>query len=249
MKKLTLLTIASAILTLVSYHANAQFKKGTWMLGTTVGSSAYSSANSDYNYDAGELRSTGTSTFTFSVGPQTGIFLSPRLVLGATPAFNISTSHATNNITNTNNTTSATTTNTTTTTVSLGPFIRYYFSGLSSTTWFYGQVNGAIGSGSGTTTGNSTSTNSVGSTNGKVSDILTWNAGASIGMTHFFYRRIGMDIAIGYNYSHVRNYDLNSTNSTNKTSGTVTETTNNYTLNTATNGITLGVGFHWFLKG
>jgi len=58
-----------------------------------------------------------------------------------------------------------------------------------------------------------------------------------------------MDLAIGYNYSHVRNYDLNNTSSTNKTSGRVTETANNYTLNTAANGVTFGVGFHWFLKG
>jgi hypothetical protein len=249
MKKITVLAIASAILTCTAFNASAQFAKGTFMLGTTIGTTGYSSANSDYNYDAGELRNAGTNTFTFSVGPQIGIFLSPRLVLGATPAFSINTSHATNNITNTNNTSSATTTNTTTTTVSLGPFMRYYFSNLSTTNWFYGQINGAAGSGSGTSTGTSTSSSAVGSTNGKVSDIFTWNAGGSIGMTHFFYRRIGMDVAIGFNHSHVHNYDTNNTNSTNKTSGNVSESTNNYTLNTDTNGVTFGVGFHWFLKG
>jgi hypothetical protein len=249
MKRSILMSFASGFLTLVTLHSQAQFKKGTVMLGTTIGSTGYSSANSDYDYDAGELRSTGTNTFTFSIGPQIGVFLSPRLVLGATPAFNITTSHATNNITNTNNTFSASTTNTTTTTVSLGPFMRYYFTNLASNNWFYGQINGAVGSGGGTTTANNSSSTTVGSTNGKVSDILTWNAGASIGMTHFFYKRIGMDLAIGYNYSHVRNYDLNNTSSTNKTSGRVTETANNYTLNTATNGVTFGVGFHWFLKG
>jgi hypothetical protein len=240
---------AAILLTLVTLHSNAQFKKGTLMLGTTIGSTGYSSATSDYDYDAGEQRSAGTKTFTFSVGPQIGVFLTPRFVLGATPAFSISTSHATNNINNTNNSSSASNTNTTTTTISLGPFMRYYFTNLASNNWFYGQVNGAVGSGSGTTTGNTASTTSLSSTNGKVSDILTWNAGASIGMTHFFYRRIGMDVAVGYNYSHVHNYDLNNTNSTNKTSGNITQTTNNYILNTATNGVTLGIGFHWFLRG
>ena len=68
-------------------------------------------------------------------------------------------------------------------------------------------------------------------------------------MTHFFYKRIGMDVAIGFNHSHVHNYDTNNTNLTNKTTGNVTESTNNYTLNTGTNGVTFGVGFHWFLKG
>ena len=111
------------------------------------------------------------------------------------------------------------------------------------------QLNGAVGTGSGSTTGDSYTETSTGNTNGKVSDILTWNAGASIGLTHFFYKRIGMDFALGYNYSHVHNYDINNTYSTNKTSGTVTTGANNYTLNTATNGATLGLGFHWFLKG
>jgi hypothetical protein len=249
MKTTMLLAFATGLLTFASLDSDAQFKKGTIMLGTTIGSTGYSSANSDYSYEPGELRSTGTNTFTFNIGPQVGVFITPRLVLGATPAFNISTSHATNDITNANNTTSSSTTNTTTTTVTLGPFMRYYFTNLASSNWFYGQINGAIGSGSGTTTGNNSSNTVVGSTNGKVTDILTWNTGASIGMTHFFYKRIGMDIAVGYNYSHVHNHDLNNTSSTNKASGNISETTNNYVLNTSTNGVTLGVGFHWFLKG
>ncbi len=234
---------------LLSPHVHAQFSKGTMMLGTTIGSTGYSSANSDYGYDAGTLKNTGTNTFTFSVGPQIGFFLSPHFVLGATPAFNISTSHATSSTANTNNTSSGSTTNTTTTTVSLGPFMRYYFAGMPGSNWFYAQINGAAGTGSGTTTGNSYSNTSTGSTDGKVSNIFTWNAGASIGLTHFFYKRIGMDFALGYSYSHVHNYDTNNSNSVSKTSGTVSESANNYTLNTATNGVTLGLGFHWFLKG
>ena len=42
--------------------AKAQFNKGTLMLGTTIGSTAYSSANSDYDYVNGEVRNTGTKT-------------------------------------------------------------------------------------------------------------------------------------------------------------------------------------------
>lgn len=249
MKKITLITFVAGCLILTALHSSAQFVRGTIMLGTTVGTTGYSSATSNYDYDAGELRNTGTNTFTFSIGPQVGVFLSPRMVLGATPAFSISTSHATNDIHNTNNNSSAAITNTTTSTVSLGPYIRYYFTNLNSSNWFYSQLNGSVGSGSGTSTGNTASNTSVSSTNGKVSDIFTWNAGGSIGMTHFFYKRIGMDIALGYIYSHVHNYDMNNTNSTNKASGVVTQTANNYMLNTATNGVTLGVGFHWFLKG
>jgi Outer membrane protein beta-barrel domain len=249
MGKLMRTVYAIAMISLLSIHANAQFKKGTIMLGTTVGTTGYSSAGSDYNYDAGELRSAGNNTFTFSIGPQVGVFLSPRLVLGATPAFTISSSHATNHITNPNSTISATTTHTMTTTVTLGPYVRYYFTSLTGDNWFYGQINASIGSGGGSTSGTSNTTTTTGNTSGTVSDILTWNAGASIGMTHFFYKRIGMDIAVGYNYSHVHNYDVNNTSTINNTSGKITVTSNNYALNTATNGVTLGVGFHWFLKG
>jgi hypothetical protein len=247
MKKLSMLVFASGLL--CSLQTNAQFIKGTIMLGTTVGTTGYSSANSDYSYDVGTLRNTGTNTFTFSIGPQIGVFLSPRLVLGATPAFNITTSHVNNTTTNTNNTVTGSTTSTTTTTVSLGPYMRYYFANITGSNWFYGQINGAVGTGGGNSSGNSFTNNATGNTSGKVSNILTWNAGASLGLTHFFYKRIGMDVALGYNYSHVHNYDINNTYSTNKASGLITSTTNNYTLNTSTNGVTLGVGFHWFLKG
>ena len=248
MKKL-LKAIACICLVLLTIKSNAQFTKGTMMLGTTIGSAGYSSAGSDYNYDAGELRNTKTNAFTFSVGPQIGFFLSPRLVAGATPSFNISTSHATSNINNTNNTFSNTTTNTTTTTVSIGPFMRYYISNLKTNNWFYVQVNGAAGTGTGTSDGSSNSSTSTGSTNGKVSDIFTWNAGGSIGLTHFFYKRIGMDVALGYNHSYVHNYDINNSSTANKTSGNITTSANNYVLNTNTNGVTMSVGFHWFLKG
>jgi hypothetical protein len=247
MKKLFLLTFTAVAF--FSANTKAQFSKGTIMLGTTIGSTGYSSANSDYGYDVGTVKNTGTNTFTFSVGPQVGVFLSPHLVFGVTPAFSISTSHVNSTTMNTNNTSSGSTTSTTTMTVTLGPFLRYYLVGLSANNWLYGQINGAVGTGSGTSSGTSYNTTTTGNTNGKISNIFTWNSGASFGLTHFFYKRIGMDVALGYNYSHVHNYDTNNSYSTNTTSGKITSSPNNYTLNTATNGVTLAVGFHWFLRG
>ena len=205
MKKLTIMTLAAGLL--ICMNAKAQFSRGTIMLGTTIGTTGYSSANSDYGYDVGTIKSTGTNTFTFSVGPQIGFFLNPHLVLGATPAFSISNSRVTSNTTNTNSTTSGSTSNTTTTTVSLGPFVRYYLSGLTGRNWFYVQVNGAAGTGSGTNSGTTYAQTTHGNSNGKVGNIFTWNSGASVGLTHFFDRRIGMDVALGYSYSHVHNYD------------------------------------------
>jgi hypothetical protein len=245
MKKIGILMPAFCIL--LALQTKAQFPKGTIMLGTTIGSTAYSSANSDYSYDNGSAKTTGTNTYTFSLGPQVGVFISSHLVLGGTLAYSLSTSHASSSTTNTNNSTSGSNSNTTTTTASIGPLLRYYFAELPGKNWFYWQANGAVGTGSGTSSGDSYTATSTASTDGKISNICTWNAGTSIGMTHFFYQRIGLDVSLGYNYSHNHNYNVNNTNTTNKNTGNLVTSTNNYNLDTGTNGITLGVGFHWFL--
>jgi len=229
--------------------ASAQFSKGTVMLGTTIGTTGYSSANSNYNYDAGNSRSTGTQTFTLSAGPQIGVFLTQHLVLGATPSFNLSTSHASTTNTGTTGTQTGSTTTTTTTTVSIGPFLRDYFAMVPGNNWFYAQVNSSVGAGSGSSSGNSYTSTSTGSTNGKVSSIFNWNAGASLGLTHFFYKRIGMDVSLGYLYSHAHNYNVNNTITTTKATGSISQSASDYTLNTGTNSVTFGVGFHWFMKG
>ena len=230
-----------------SNQAKAQFKPGTVMLGTTVGSIGYSDANSDYGYDIGGSRSTGTKTFTFSMGPQVGVFVTPNLIFGGN--LNYSINHSTANTTNTSATSALTGSKTTTTTntFSIGPLVRYYFAGLTGKNWFYGQVSGAVGTGTGTSSGSSYSTTTTTSTSGKVDGIFNWNAGASVGMTHFFYKRIGMDFAIGYNYSHAHSNNDNNTTTTKTTGGTTSAAANNYSLNTGTNGLTLSVGFHWFI--
>lgn len=227
----------------------AQFTKGTVMLGTTIGTTGFSSANSDYSYDAGNARSTGTHTFTLSVGPQVGVFLTHHLVFGATPSLNLSSSHVSTTNTATTGTQTGSTTTTTTTTVSVGPFLRDYFAMVPGNNWFYVQVNGSVGSGSGSSSGSSYTTSNTASTTGSVSGIFNWNAGGSLGLTHFFYKRIGMDVALGYLYSHAHNYNVNNTVTTAKNTGSTSQSANNYTLSTGTNGVTFGVGFHWFMKG
>jgi hypothetical protein len=246
MKKAILVT--SVAFLCIVLDSQAQFKPGTLMVGTTIGTSSFSSANSDYSYDDGAAKSTDTKTYAFSLGPQVGIFLTPNFVVGGTFSFSINNSKVNSTTDNTNSTVSGTSTNTTTSTVSLGPFMRYYFAGLPGKNWFYMQVNGAAGTGSGgNSSGTTYSSTTTGTTSGSVSNIMTWNAGGSLGMTHFFYKRIGMDIALGYTYSHTHNYDQNTTNTVTTATGKMTTSTNNYTLNTGTNGVTFGVGFHWFL--
>jgi hypothetical protein len=234
---------------LFALETPAQFSKGTVMLGTTIGTTGYSSANSDYSYDAGNSRSTGTKTYTLSAGPQIGVFLTQHLVLGATPSLNVSTSHVNTTNTATTGTQTGSMTTTTTTTLSIGPFLRDYFAMVPGNNWFYAQINGSVGSGSGSSSGNSYTSTSTGNTNGKVSSIFNWNAGASLGMTHFFYKRIGVDVALGYLYSHAHNYNVNNTITTTRATGNISQSSSDYTLNTGTNGVTFGVGFHWFMKG
>jgi hypothetical protein len=228
-------------------NSQAQFKRGTLMMGTTIGSTAFSSASSDYGYDDGESRTTDTKTYTLNLGPQIGVFLTPNFVVGGTFSFGLTNSQANTSTLLTNATTTGSKTNTMTSTVSIGPFLRYYFAGLPDRNWFYMQVNGAAGTGSGSNSGNSFTSTTTATTDGSVSSIMTWNAGGSFGLTHFFYKHIGMDIAVGYSYSHTHNYNVNNTNTTNTSTDKLTTSTNNYTLNTGTNGVTLGVGFHWFL--
>jgi hypothetical protein len=237
----------TAIALLFTQPAKAQFKPGTLMVGTTVGSIGYSSANSDYAYDVGTARSTGTNTFTFSTGPQIGVFLTPNLVFGGSLSYTLSHSAATTTNTSAANVVTGSKTTTTTNTVSVGPLLRYYFAGLKSTNWFYGQINGAVGSGTGSSSGTSYTTTTTGSSTGKTNGIFNWNAGASVGMTHFFYKRIGMDFSIGYTYSHAHSDNNNITYTTKTSNSEITSSTNNYSLNTGTNGVTLGVGFHLFL--
>jgi hypothetical protein len=245
MRKFKILMPALCILCVL--QSKAQFSRGTIMLGTTIGSTAYLSSTSNYNYDNGSEKSNGTNTYTFSMGPQVGVFLTPHFVLGASLSYNLSTSHATSTTTSPGNSPSGSTTNSSTSTVTAGPLLRYYFAGLPFKNWFYLQANGTLGTGSGSSSGTSYNSTTTGTTSGSVTNIFTWNAGSSVGMTHFFYKHIGMDIALGYNYSHSHNYNINNTNTVNKTTGNMATSANNYSLNTGTGAVTLGVGFHWFI--
>ncbi len=227
--------------------AKAQFKPGTLFVATTLGTLGYSSANSDYGYDVGTAKSTGTKTVTFSAGPQIGVFLTPKLIFGGSLSYSLN--HSSTNTTNTSatNTITGSKSTTTTNTVSLGPLLRYYFTSLSARNAFYGQVNGAAGTGTGSSSGSSDATTADGSSTGKITGIFNWNAGASVGMTHFFSKKIGMDFAVGYSLSHTHSDNNNITYTTKLSNGTITSATNNYSLNTTTNGVTLGLGFHLFI--
>ena len=80
--------------------------------------------------------------------------------------------------------------------------------------------------------------------NGTIAGIFTWNAGGSIGLTHFFNDTVGMDIALGYSYTS----NTSKVNTTANATEIVTSTSNNYRETLLTGGVTIGFGFHWFLN-
>jgi hypothetical protein len=247
MKKTNNLLSVIAIMFISVITAHAQVKPGTIMIGTSIGSTAYSSANSDYSYEIGGTRHTATNTYSFSAGPQIGVFISSRLVLGGNLSVSYSNSSSTTKNISATQVQTGSGSSSNSLTVNLGPFARYYFSNLHANNWFYAQVNGTAGTGSGNTTGSSNNTGTTSVSNGKTSNIFNWNTGASLGMTHLFYHRIAMDFALGYNYSHQMSQNNNNTVTTNKTTGALSNSTNNYSLTSASNGISASIGFHFFL--
>lgn len=242
-KGITLLT--GSLLTF-AFHVSAQFKPGTLMLGSSFGTTTYTSGNSDYTYDNGNTRSISNKAYSLTAGPQLGVFVSPNLIIGGTISVTATdnrsnTSTVTSGVPGTNNAHS------TNYTVGFGPFIRVYFANQPANNLFYMQIHGSLATGSGTSSGDGSSPASTYHSTGSVSNILNWNAGGSLGITHFFNEHVGMDIAAGYLYSRSQSDNANSTRTVNATNGNITTSTNNYKLVNPANGINFTLGFHWFL--
>jgi hypothetical protein len=234
--------------TLLAFNANAQFERGTIMLGANIGSGAFTSANSDYVYDNASTRSTKTTGYSFSGGPQLGVFIGRNVAVGGTFSYTVSDNTTNTTLMATTGTSGGKTTSTNYT-VNFGPFVRCYFANHPARNLLYLQAGARLGTGYGNSSGNGYSPTTTYNTTGSQSNINTWDASGTLGLTHFFYRHIGMDFYGGYTYSHSRSDNANATNTMKDSNGVVTTSTNNYSLATATSGITLGVTFHWFLEG
>ncbi len=178
-----------------------------------------------------------------SAGPQAGVFLSNHFLLGGMLGYNI-TSRKTD-VTTSSSIHAPVTANTKTTsyTLNIGPVMRYYFYNKLSKNLFYLQASGTVGTGNGTSSGNGINVNSTYVSDGKVSNIFTWNAGGGIGLTHFFNKTVGMDIGLGYGYTSTSNKNVANTLTTSKTTDNTVSTDNNYKETLKTNGITTGCWF------
>jgi hypothetical protein len=216
------------------------------MVGSTLGSTTYTDGTSNYAFDNGNSRTVSNKAWSLTAGPQLGVFVSPNVVIGGTLSVS-----ATNTRANTTNLTSGVQstngTNNTNYTLGFGPFMRIYFANQPANNLFYMQLHGSLAAGSGNSSGNGASPTSTSQTTGSVSNVFNWNAGGILGITHFFTPHIGMDIGVGYVYTHSQSDNNNSTQTVITSTGKTTTTTNNYKLTTPSNGIDVNLGFHWFL--
>jgi hypothetical protein len=243
--------LSSILCLLVSISVSAQFSKGTIFVGPTIGTNSYQSASDNLDYSSGtnNNRSISSKTYTLTIGPQVGVFVTDHLVVGGSANVGVTDKKTNTSTLLSNAATTTANTKTNTTTFTAGPFLRYYFFETLSKNMFYGQLNGNIGTGSGSSSGNgNNNATTTYQSSGTVNGIFTWTAGGSLGFTHFFNDFVGMDVAVGYSFNSTMNNNINTTNTKSNTTEIVTSNPNNYKETDHTNGITLGLGFHWFFK-
>jgi hypothetical protein len=209
----------------------AQSLKGTLFAGTSIGSTSYTQTTNNYDYADGGNKNTDAHAYSLSLSPSMGVFVTNHLIVGG--SLGLSYAHNKTNSSNTEGGSTAETTFTNTTTVNLGPFLRYYFyENKPLRTMLYMQAQGTIGTGGGSSSGSGFNN-------------ATWTSGASLGVTHFIGRNVGMDFAIGYAHNYEYSKDNNQTLTALDNGGSTTKP-NNYSLATSSDGFTLSVGFHWF---
>lgn len=237
--------------------SQAQISKGSWLIGTSIGSSTLSFGNNDNNYSNSSTsypnseRATTTRNFAINFGPQIGYFVKNNLMIGATLSAGFSSAHS--NFTSTGASTLGTNlpsveSNSNTTSVSVGPLLRYYFGDINiSKTLFFVQVNGSVGTSDGPTTASGEYDNYTYKTNGQTSGTFNWNAGGDLGVTHFINKSIGLIAYAGYSHGSSQGHSTSTTNYIYK-NGTTPTSTDDHDFNNNTNGLSFSVGFNLFLS-
>jgi len=229
MKKIILAAVISIACTT---FVKAQTNKGNLFMGTSIGSSTYSSDNQTADYSDGNYAKTNSKGFAIGISPEIGAFLSDHFVLGG----NLTASYGHSSVTE-NNTEGAVTSYTSSgssTIFSVGPFARYYFfDAKPSATLLYLQANASIGTGTGSSSRVNIDPTFSTTDNGNLVGLLSTDLGASVGVTHFIQKTIGLDLSVGYNYGH-ETYSDN-----------VGDLSRHISI--GANSVILTAGFHFFL--
>ena len=237
-------------LMLAGTAANAQFKKGDKMVGTSVGSILFNSGGSDVSYPQIRGYSSKTTNYGLRIEPSFGWFISEKTVVGASLNINptgqkaryedLGTTFQEDKGTNFN--------------IGVGGFLRNYFGSNTSSFMPFGQFGFNAGINAATAEGFKFYTGAPNykiSYDGKSSGGFFANALLQVGLTKMVSDYTGLDIYLGYNYSYNKNTFKTTTlrddapYDGNPESRAENEPTTKFT----NHGVIFGVGLQVFLKG
>ncbi len=232
----------------VTMAAGAQFSKGDRMVGASVASVVYNSGSSDISVaQIGDNVSKITS-YSLSVSPSMGWFISENTAVGA--VLNINPSG--NKTTYEQNGTTYQSDKSNSFNIGLGGFVRHYLKNTGSLLPF-GQFGFNIGISSLKTEGffyGGTGPTAYKLTyDGSSSGGFYANAGLQAGFTKMTGENAGLDFSIGYIYGYNKHTFKKTTLRDNGNDGSIDETLKNETLTKFTNhGFLLNIGFQVFLR-
>lgn len=242
MHRFTLLFFAFTLVT--GTAANAQFKKGQLMPGITVGSIFFNSGKTTYSAPP---PTNGYTSNTNSVGinltPSLGWFITDRTVVGGRLSANYRYDKyvdASNNVTFRKKEDRITQ-------WGLGAFVRNYFSQAGRFIPF-GQLAADGGLGSARTEGFNYTSSYRESYKGKSGSSSFFNAGVSVGVTRLLSDQVGLDLAVGYTFSHTQQKFTTDTFRDVGIDGTIDETLKSEVSTRMNNhGVTLAMGIQVFI--
>ncbi|HUR66963.1 MAG TPA: hypothetical protein VMZ03_11505 [Chitinophagaceae bacterium] len=240
------LLLVSVLLFMAS--ANAQFKKGDRMVGTTLASAVFNSGSSEISVAQIGNNTSKITSYNLSISPSLGWFVSENTVVGGILTINPSG----NKTTYEQNGSTFQSDKYNSFNIGLGGFVRHYLNSTGNMMPF-GQFGFNVGISSLKTEGffyGGTSPNAYKiSYDGSSSGGFYANATIQAGLTKMVGDNAGLDLFIGYNYGYNKNTFVKTTLRDNGNDGTVDETLKNETTTKFTNhGILLGVGFQVFLR-
>ena len=241
--------LLTTALLFTGYTINAQFTKGTKMVGASIGTIVYTNSSGNIGFPGGSTigYTSNSNSFNVDIAPSFGWFINEKTAVGFTFLGNPRSEKITfESQGKTFQQDKASSFN-----IGAGVFARTYFSKGSSFMPF-GQVSLDAGIStqkkSGFFYGNAL-TPFKETYDGKSSGGFFSNASAVLGMTKLLNPNIGLDIFLGYKFSYSKVTLKTTTLRDENNDGSIDiSSTNNYTTKLTNNGISIGVGLQIFLK-
>lgn len=229
---------------------NAQFKKGTKLVSTNIGTALFNSTTIDYGQTVGVggtlYTQANIKNFDISLAPGLGWFINQQIAVGGRVGLNYLSSKRNDKDQSSGNIYSKENSNSFF--VDLNAFSRYYFT--TEKTWLpFAEASAGLGFGSSKGDGffyRGTEYKDV--TDTKSSGDFTVNAGLLIGITKMITEDVGFDIAVGYKYNRYKNEVKKNTQRDVGMDGSIDENLHNLTTQKSNHhGLQINVGLQIFL--